>query len=155
MREQDGLPQALAEDSPKLGLTVQTPTAVPIEGTDITRIVIGADRFDVYNAPALRELTVDLVRTLRYRQVLDLDGVRDADSTGLGVMVGADKRALAHGGALVLVNVGVGLAHTLRITGLDRYFTIACDLASAVAFFNIPFPLVRRVSSTILSDYGV
>jgi anti-sigma B factor antagonist len=120
---------------------MQIPTVVPIEGTGITRIVIGADRLDVYNAPALRELTVELVRTLRYRQVLDLEGVRDIDSTGLGVMVGADKRALRHGGALVLVNVSPGVDAKLHRAGLGEYFTIACDLASAVAFFNIPFPL--------------
>ena len=120
---------------------MQTPTVVLAEGTDITRIVVGADRLDVYNAPALRELSVDLARTLRYRQILDLQDVRDADSTGLGVIVGMGNRAIGHGGALVLVNVGVDLAYTLRITGLDKRLVIASDLTSAVAFFNIPFPL--------------
>ncbi len=119
---------------------MQNPFVVPVEGTNITRIVIGEDRLDVYNAPALRELSVDLARTLRYRQILDLQDVRDADSTGLGVMVGADKRALAHGGTLVLTNVSPGLARTLNITGLDKYFVIACDLTSAVAFSSVPLP---------------
>jgi anti-anti-sigma factor len=114
------------------------PTVVPIEGTDIVRIVIGADRLDVYNAPALRELSVGLVRGLKYRQILDLEGVESADSYGLGVIVGMENRVLGHGGALVLVNVGAGIAATLNITGLDKRFVIACDLASAVAFFNPP-----------------
>jgi anti-anti-sigma factor len=112
---------------------MQNPTAVPVEGTDIVRIVVGADRLDVYNAPALRALSVQLVSELKYRQILDLEGVRDADSTSLGVIVGAGKRA-----TLVLANVGPGLAHTLRITGLDKTLIIASDVESAVAFFQPP-----------------
>ncbi len=116
-------------------------TAAPVEDTDIVRIVIGEGWIDPYNAPALRELSVDLAQSCRYRQVLDLEGVRGVDSTGLGVMVGMEKRALAHGGALVLANVSPAVAAKLQLAGLSDYFTIACDLASAVAFFNIPFPL--------------
>lgn len=115
---------------------MQQPTAIPVEGTDIVRIIIGEDRLDVYNAPALRDLTVRLASELKYRQILDLDGVYDADSTGLGVIYGADKRALKYGGALVLVNVGPKLANTLRITGLAKRLTIASGLESAFAFFS-------------------
>lgn len=118
---------------------MQNPTAVPIDGTDIVRIVVGEDRLDVYNAPALRDLSVQLVSELKYRQILDLEGVYDADSTSLGVMVGADRRAHGGGGALVLFNVGANLAHTLSITSLDKTLIIASDLESAVAFFN-PLP---------------
>jgi anti-anti-sigma factor len=117
---------------------MQNPTVVPVEGTDIVRIVIGADRLDVYNALALRALSVHLVSELRDRQILDLEGVRDADSTSLGVIVGAGKRALNHGGCLLLANVGPSLAHTLRITGLDKTLIIASDIDSAVAFFQPP-----------------
>ncbi len=114
------------------------PTVVPVDDTGIVRIVVGAGRLDVYNAPLLREVSVQLVGELKYRQILDLEGVRDADSTGLGVIVGAEKRALDHGGCLVLVNVGADLAHTLRITGLDKRLVIACDIESAIAFFTPP-----------------
>jgi anti-anti-sigma factor len=117
---------------------MQNPAAVPIDGTDIMRIVVGENRLDVYNAPALRELTVQLVSELHYKQILDLDGVCDADSSGLGVTYGADKRALSHGGKLVLVNVGEKLANTLRITGLTKRLIVAPDLESAIAFFNPP-----------------
>jgi anti-anti-sigma factor len=112
---------------------MQNPTVMPVEGTDIVRIVVGADRLDVYNAPSLRALSVQLVSELKYRQILDLEGVRGADSTSLGVIVGAGKRA-----TLVLANVDPDLAHTLKITGLDKTLVIASDIDSAVAFFQPP-----------------
>jgi anti-anti-sigma factor len=117
---------------------MQNPTAVRVEGTNIVRIVVGEDRLDVYNAPLLRDLTVQLASELKYLQILDLEGVYDADSTGLGVIWGAEKRALDHGGCLVLANLSANLAHTLHFTGLDKTLIIASDLASAVAFFQPP-----------------
>lgn len=117
---------------------MQNPTVIPVEGTDIVRIVVGETRLDVYNVAALRELTVQLASELRCKQILDLDGVYDADSSGLGVIYGANKRALSHGGNLVLANVGEKLANTLRITGLTKILTVAADLDSAIAYFNPP-----------------
>jgi anti-anti-sigma factor len=117
---------------------VQNPTVVPVDGTTIVRIVVQEQRLDSYAAPALRDVTTQLISELKFRQILDLDGVKGADSTGLAVIYGSEKRAWKHGGALVLVNVGVDLAHTLRITGLDKIVTIASDLDSAIAYFTPP-----------------
>jgi len=39
---------------------------------------------DIYSAPRLRELLIDLVSTNHYRLIVDLDKVGFLDSTGLG-----------------------------------------------------------------------
>ncbi len=56
--------------------------------------------------------------------VADLGGVQFMDSTGLGVLVGALKRCRAAGGDLVLRNPNAPLRKTMRVTGLDRVFTV-------------------------------
>ena len=44
---------------------------------------------DIYTAPRLRELLIDLVSQNNYQIVVNLDKVGFLDSTGLGVLVGA------------------------------------------------------------------
>ena len=76
---------------------------------------------DPYSAPEIRGVLTDMLNEGRYRQVVDLRGVVLLDSTGLGVLVGALKRARARGGDLVLV-VGPDSAPgtALRITGVFK-----------------------------------
>jgi len=47
---------------------------------------------DIYTAPRLRELLIDLAGTGSYQLVVNLDQVGFLDSTGLGVLVGGLKR---------------------------------------------------------------
>jgi anti-anti-sigma factor len=58
---------------------------------------------DIYTAPRLRELLIDLVSQGSYQLVVNLDKVGFLDSTGLGVLVGGLKRVRAHDGSLDLV----------------------------------------------------
>ena len=44
---------------------------------------------DIYTAPRLRELLIDLASTGNYQLIVDLDKVSFLDSTGLGVLAGA------------------------------------------------------------------
>ena len=55
-----------------------------------------AGEIDVYTAPPLRELLIDLVNKKNYQLVVNMDEVEFLDSTGLGVLVGAVKRVRAH-----------------------------------------------------------
>ena len=56
---------------------------------------------DIYTAPRLRELLIDLAGKNSYQFVVSLEKVGFLDSTGLGVLVGGLNRA--HDGSLDLV----------------------------------------------------
>jgi anti-sigma B factor antagonist len=58
---------------------------------------------DMYTAPRLRELLIDLVSTGSNRLVVNLGKVGFLDSTGLGVLVGGLRRVRACDGSLDLV----------------------------------------------------
>ena len=58
---------------------------------------------DMYTAPRLRELLINLVSTGSCQLVVNLDKVGFLDSTGLGVLVGGLKRVRARDGSLDLV----------------------------------------------------
>lgn len=52
--------------------------------------------------------------------VLDLAGLEAVDATGLGVLVGAHRRAFRRGRTLVLHDAPAPVARVLRVTRLDR-----------------------------------
>ena len=55
---------------------------------------------DIYTAPRLRELLIDLASKNSYQLVINMDKVGFLDSTGLGVLVGGLNRVRAHDGSL-------------------------------------------------------
>jgi anti-sigma B factor antagonist len=88
---------------------------------------------DMYTAPRLRELLIDLVSTGSYQLVVNLDTVRFLDSTGLGVLVGALRRVRAHDGSLDLVCTQQPILKIFRITGLTEAFGIHESVDRAIA----------------------
>lgn len=108
------------------------PTIITREGVDAVTFVVEEAYLDAYNAPALRTVTVALTDEARYRQIIDLRNVTSIDPTGLGVIVGARKRAQAHGGDLVLANVGQTVAHVLAVTGLGGTIRVAANVTEAI-----------------------
>jgi anti-sigma B factor antagonist len=79
---------------------------------------------DVYTAPRLRELLIDLV---------NMEKVEFLDSTGLGVLVGGLKRVRAHDGSLDLVCTQERILKIFRITGLTKVFGIHETVDEAIA----------------------
>ena len=65
--------------------------------------------------------------------VVDLDGVDVLDSTGLGILVGARRRARQAGGDLVLVCGEGRLTDLLAATDLDKVFTVHRSVSDALA----------------------
>lgn len=89
---------------------------------------------DVYTAPAFRQTHVEVVSAGRYRHVVDLSKTTYIDTTGLGVLVGALKRARAHDGWLRLAGPTEPVAKCLRITGLSRVFVVADTVDAAINY---------------------
>ncbi len=88
---------------------------------------------DIYTAPRLRELLIDLVSKTSYQLVVNLDKVGVLDSTGLGVLVGGLRRVRAHDGSLDLVCTQQRILKIFRITGLTEVFGIYQTADQAIA----------------------
>jgi anti-sigma B factor antagonist len=100
---------------------------------DGTEVVDVAGEIDVYTAPRLRELLIDLVNKNKYQLVVNMDEVEFLDSTGLGVLVGAVKRVRAHDGSVVIVCTQQRILKIFRITGLTKVFGIHETVDQAIA----------------------
>ena len=88
---------------------------------------------DIYTAPRLRELLIDLASKNNYQLVINMDKVEFLDSTGLGVLVGGLKRVRAHDGSLDLVCTRERILKIFRITGLTKVFDIHETVDQAIA----------------------
>ena len=88
---------------------------------------------DIYTAPRLRELLIDLVSKNNYQLIVNMDKVEFLDSTGLGVLVGGLKRVRAHDGSLDLVCTQERILKIFRITGLTKVFGIYRSADQAIA----------------------
>ncbi len=87
---------------------------------------------DIYTSPALKSALVAAAVDGCSVIVVDLNGVGFIDSSGLGVLVGALRRAREAGGDLRIVSVQESIARILRITGLDRVFAVHPTLDEAL-----------------------
>jgi anti-sigma B factor antagonist len=106
-----------------------------VETRDVGRwaVVSVAGELDVYTCPILRTELEALSRFGRAHIVLDLAALEFTDSSGLGVMVGALKRALAAGGTMQVAGAQEYLLKMLRITGLAKMFPITETVHQALA----------------------
>ena len=102
-------------------------------GKDGIEVVDVGGEIDIYTAPRLRELLIDLVSKGNYQIVVNLEKVGFLDSTGLGVLVGGLKRVRAHDGSLDLVCTQQRILKILKITGLTEVFGIYETADQAIA----------------------
>ena len=96
-------------------------------------VVTVEGEIDIYTAPRLRELLIDLASKGNYRLIVNLDKVGFLDSTGLGVLVGGVKRVRAHDGSLDLVCTQERILKIFKITGLTKVFGIHQTVDQAIA----------------------
>jgi anti-sigma B factor antagonist len=87
---------------------------------------------DIHTVGALRDAFTQAFGAGRTQLVVLLDGLDFMDSSGLGVLVGGFKSARDRGGSLWLVCTKPFLLRTLRITGLNKVFTVHQSLDSLV-----------------------
>ena len=86
-------------------------------------VIHAAVEIDATTSPQLREHLRDAISANPGTVVVvDMGAVEFIDSTGLGVLVGALKRARLDGGDLALVNVQSLVMRIFTVTGLNRVF---------------------------------
>jgi anti-sigma B factor antagonist len=96
-------------------------------------VVSVSGEIDVHSGPSLREHLLQALANGERDLVVDLAGVSFLDSSGLGVLVTAHKRARAAGGALRLASCQPAVATIFQITALDRAFSIHPTLDDAIS----------------------
>lgn len=77
-------------------------------------------RLDVHNAADVRLSLVDAVAAGSGDLVVDLSAVEAIDATGLGVLVGAHRRADRAGRVLVLEDCSDAVTRVLFLTRLEK-----------------------------------
>jgi anti-sigma B factor antagonist len=87
---------------------------------------------DIYTSPELKSALAAAAADGASTLIVNLNGVGFIDSSGLGVLVGALRRAREAGGDLRIVSAQEGVARILRITGLDRVFVLHTTVAEAL-----------------------
>ena len=88
---------------------------------------------DVYTSPRVKETINDLIEKGNYFLVINLEGVRYIDSTGLGVLIGALKKVKENDGAVSLISTNPQIKKIFTITGLVKIFGIYKNEEEALA----------------------
>jgi anti-sigma B factor antagonist len=89
---------------------------------------------DVYTAPRLKEELVSVIEDGCVNVIVDLDKVGFIDSSGLGVLVSALRRARERDGVVRIVCTRDNILKIFRITGLDKVFPVFADAEEAARF---------------------
>jgi anti-sigma B factor antagonist len=88
---------------------------------------------DVATSPAARAALLDAAERGQHEIVVDLTRVEFLDSTGLGALIGAQRRAKEHGGQVRLVVADGQILRLLRITGLLSVLPVYQTVEDALA----------------------
>ncbi len=87
---------------------------------------------DVATSPSVRAALMQTASEGNHEIVVDLTKLEFLDSTGLGALIGAHRRAIENGGKIRLA-VGEGqIQRLLNITGLIRIFPVYTTLQDAI-----------------------
>lgn len=86
---------------------------------------------DLATAPTVRAALSDAAEKGSQHLIVDLTQLEFLDSTGLGVLIGAHRRAAEHGGSFRLVVSDGPISRLLNITGLITVFSVYHSLEDA------------------------
>jgi anti-sigma B factor antagonist len=88
---------------------------------------------DVATSPVLKTTLVSAAGQAKRDVIVDLTQLEFLDSTGLGALMGAHRRAIEKGGRVVLIVHEGPISRLLNITGLSRVFSVYTSVDEAVA----------------------
>ena len=96
-------------------------------------VVVAAGEIDITNATDLRAALLEASAAGAGTLVVDLTQTLFCDSAGLHALVGAHRRALAEGGAVVLAVSGGAVLRILTLTGISALIPSFTSLEAALA----------------------
>jgi len=88
------------------------------------------NRLDVGTVAGVRPRLHDAVDSGHGDLIVDLSGLEMIDATGLGVLVGTHRRALAAQRRLILRGVPPRVMRVLAVTRLNRVLTVELPMAA-------------------------
>jgi anti-sigma B factor antagonist len=88
---------------------------------------------DIATSPSLRAALLEAAEGEKHEIVVDLTHLEFLDSTGLGALIGAHKRASENQGSVRLVAHEGQILRLLRITGLLDVFAVYPSVEAALA----------------------
>jgi anti-sigma B factor antagonist len=88
---------------------------------------------DVATSPTLRAALLEAADHNNHEIVVDLSQLEFLDSTGLGALIGAHRRATEHHGSVRLVAHDGQILRLLRITGLLEVFAVYPSVDAALS----------------------
>jgi len=91
-----------------------------------------AGSLDIATSPTVRAALTDTSERGDHRVIVDLTKLEFLDSTGLGALIGGQRRAKEFGGEVGLVQKDGQILRLLRITGLLNVFAVYPTLEDAV-----------------------
>lgn len=104
------------------------------DGSAVARVV---GEIDIYTSRELHAAIAAVQgKANRPGLVILLAGLTFMDSSGLGILVGAYKRAAGGGGRVALVGVRESLLRVLRVTGLSKVLPTFDDADAAFAWVD-------------------
>jgi len=102
----------------------------------VVLLVVQEERLDAHNSGELKAQMAKLFEEGRNNLVIDLQGVKFVDSSGLGAMVSGFKNASSRNGSLKLSGLQLQVKSMFELTRLHRVFDIYPDVGEALASFS-------------------
>jgi anti-sigma B factor antagonist len=96
-------------------------------------VVVAQGEVDLSTIPLLTAKLDDLIAEGQVDLIIDMAGVEFIDSTGLGALVGARKKALAKEGSVHLACIQSKVLKIFKITQLTEIFPVHESVADAIA----------------------
>jgi anti-sigma B factor antagonist len=103
-----------------------------VEKVDEACLVRLGGELDLYNAQNVRQALTDASADSPKRIVVDLGEVEFIDSTALGVLIEARSK-MTNGQAFLLAAPGLETRRALKISGLDRHFSVHDTVPAALS----------------------